>query len=80
VDQSGKINAAAQQEQLVQLGKLQSEEEQHNNRIKERDCLLSNLARSYQWPGHSAFPSNQPLSKQHLFNLVFYYPFSDVLN
>lgn len=74
MDQSGKINAAAQQEQLVQLGKLQSEEEQHNNRIKERDCLLSNLARSYQWPGHSAFPSNQPLSKQHLFNLVIYYP------
>jgi hypothetical protein len=65
VDQDGKTNAVAQQEQLVKLGKLQSEEEQHNNRINERDCLLSNLARTYQWPGYSAYPSNQPLSKQY---------------
>lgn len=63
MDQEGKANAAAQQEQLVQLGKLQSEEEQHNNRIKQRDTLLINLAHRYKWDKDSApFPSNEPLS------------------
>lgn len=63
VDQEGKANAAAQQEQLVQLGKLQSEEEQHNNRIKQRDTLLINLAHRYKWDKDSApFPSNEPLN------------------
>jgi hypothetical protein len=73
VDQDGKINAVAQQEKLVQLGKLQSEEEQHNNRVKERDRLLNNLARTYQWPGHSAYPSNQSLSKKYLLTTLLRY-------
>lgn len=73
MDQDGKINAVAQQEKLVQLGKLQSEEEQHNNRVKERDRLLNNLARTYQWPGHSAYPSNQPLSKKYLLTTLLQY-------
>ena len=62
------MNTHAQQEKLVQLGKLQSEEEQHKNRIKERDFLLSTLAHRHQWPGHSSYPSDQPLS-----NYMFHY-------
>jgi len=46
-------NSAAQQEKLVQLGKLQSEEEQYKKRIKERDYLLCDLAQRFQWAGYS---------------------------
>lgn len=64
VDQNCKTNTAAQQEKLVLLGKLQSEEEQYKKRVKERDLLLSQLAHRHQWPGHSPYPSDQPLSNK----------------
>lgn len=64
VDQESRRNASCQQERLVQLGKLQSEEEQYKNRVKERDYLLNNLAHRYQWSGHSSYPSDQPLSNK----------------
>lgn len=54
-------NAVAQQEKLVHLGKLQSEEEQHRKRIRERDSLLSDLAQCFSWPNHSSC-ANEPLS------------------
>ena len=55
-------NSAAQQEKLVQLGKLQSEEEQYKKRIKERDYLLCHLAQRFQWAGCNRNP-NQVLSQ-----------------
>ena len=56
-------NMAAQQEKLVLLGKLQSEEEQYKKRIRERDQLLTGLARRFQWddPGHR-LDDNTPLN------------------
>lgn len=73
MDREGKANAVAQQEQLVQLGKLQSEEEQHNNRIKQRDALLGSLAHLYKWDQANApFSSNKPLSMSILELLFFF--------
>lgn len=56
-------NSAAQQEKLVQLGKLQSEEEQYKKRIEERDDLLCHLAQRFQWAGCD---KNQVLSNLYL--------------
>ena len=73
LDNDLKKCAATQQEKLVCLGKLKSEEEQHNRRMHERDNLLVNLARRFQWPGSMQY--EHPLSIRYchlsqLFTLV----------
>jgi len=55
--------AATQQDHLVELGRLRSEEEQHLRRIKDRNNLLIRLAASYTWPGHNHLRTGSPLSK-----------------
>jgi len=60
LDNNLKKCTATQQEKLVCLGKLKSEEEQHNRRMHERDILLVNLARRFQWPGSMQY--EHPLS------------------
>jgi hypothetical protein len=64
----------SQQEKLVYLGKLKSEEEQRNRRIHERDDLLVSLARRFQWPGHLQY--EHPLGNKYfiffvVLNLLF---------
>lgn len=59
-----------QKEKLVHLGKLQLEEEQHGKRIAERDTLLLNLAKKYQWSTrHLLVRNNEPLGEHK-----FYFP------
>ena len=62
IEQDLKGNAAVEQQQLVQIGKLRSEEEQHQKRIKMRDDMLTNLATRYQWPDHDILNADNPLS------------------
>ena len=76
LDKDLKICAALQQEKLVNLGRLKSEEEQHNRRIQERDNFLVGLARRFEWPGSMQY--KHPLSKRTslLFPFLFYFKLS----
>ena len=61
-DKDLRSNASVQQEQLVQIGKLRSEGEQHQKRIKMRDDLLKHLATHFQWPDYDILNADSLLS------------------
>lgn len=61
-DNDLKSNAFVQQEQLVQIGKLRSEQEQHQKQIKTRDDMLRHLAARYHWPDYDILDADNLLS------------------
>lgn len=63
LDRESKTKASTQHETLLQLGKLQSEEEQHRRSVKKRDLFLNTLAHRNKWPD-----LDQPIS-----NPLFFY-------